>query len=416
MGLLTRGNRRSLGGLGPARSRHNWARSAVSVAEGTVLVGGPEGRVTAVGSDIEAEPRWTAAPSPGYVVSLAAAGDRVAVGTRGADAAVSLVSSATGEQRWTHPAADEVGPGAGDSLLAQPHVVDVAIATGAAADDAVVVAAVRRYERDGGDRSWSGVVCGFDPDGAVRWRHRADASPVAVDTDAGRVVVAYNRRPGDGDGLVVRDAATGDRLLSWDPDAPGDRRVGDAAFVDGSIAVASHADKRGYLLDPAGTERWRVDLGPEQSIGSETVYTYPTHVCAADGAVAFVTGNTFANSTRDPDARHPGEHTVTAVEGGAVAWTHGIGGFARGVSTAGALIAVPSAQHFRRRDADTHAVHLLDAGEGHLASAPVAGIASAAAVGDGRLAAVEEPVEYHDEGVVRGAHRLHAWSVGAAER
>jgi len=410
--VLADAARRSLGGLDPARSRHNRARSAVTVAGGVVYTGGPDCRVTAFDPAGDPDVRWTAAPAPGYVVSLAATDDGVAVGSRGADAAVSVVSPGTGARRWTHAAAREVGAAPADSLLAQPYVVDVGVADGTARDGAVTVAAVRRYERAGGDRSWSSAVLGFDPDGGVRWRHRAAASPVALDTDTGRVAVAYNRRPGDGGGLVVLDAATGERLLSWTPDAPGDRRVGDVAFADGGIAVASHADKCGYLLGADGAERWRVGLGTPRSVGSETVYAYPTHVCVADGVAVFVTGNTFARGTRDPDARHPGEHTVTAVDGGDVAWTHQIGGFARDVSTSGSRVAVPSAQHFRRRDADTHAVHLLDAHGGHLAQRSVPGIVSGAAVGDGTLAGVEEPVAYHDEGVTRGAHRLHTWAAG----
>lgn len=416
--MLAAGARRPLGGLDPARSRHNWARSAVTVAGGSVVVGGPDGRVAAFGPGHGSEtgPRWTSAQSRGYAVSLAVTNGRVAVGSRGVAAAVSSLSSETGARQWTHTAAGEVGAAAEDSLLAQPYVVDVGVASGVAAGDDVTVAAIRRYERADGDRSWSSVVLGFDPDGSVRWRHHAAASPVALDVDAGRIAVAYNRRPGDGDGLVVLDAATGDRRLSWDPDGSGDRRVGDVAFADEGIAVASHADERGYLLDPDGTERWRVDLGTPQSVGSETVYAYPNHVAATDGVTVFVTGNTFAAATRDPDARHPGEHTVTAVAGGSVAWSHEIGGFARDVSASGSRIAVPSAQHFRRRDADTHAVHVFDACNGHLAERSVPGIASSVAIGDDTLAAVEEPVEYHDEGVTRGGHRLHTWAIEGADR
>ena len=404
------GSHRPLAGLDPARSRHNWARTAVSITDGTVLVGGPNGRVTAFEPGIGREARWSAKSGSGYVVSLAADGTRVAVGSRGADAAVSVRSLGSGEGRWRHAAAEEVGTAADDSLFAQPHVVDVGVVPEAAAGDDVTIAAIRRYERTGSDRSWSSVVLGFAPAGDILWRHRVRASPVALDTHAGRVAVAYNRRPAGGDGLVVLDAATGDELVSWDPDALGERRVGDAAFAGGgAIAVASHADKRGYLLDTDGTERCRVDLGTPQVIDGETVYTYPTHVCVAGDTPVFVTGNTFAESTRDPDARHPGEHTVTAVAGGEVAWAHGIGGFARDVSVSGTQVAVPSAQHFRRRDADTHAVHRFDARGGHLGDQSVPGIAAAAAIADGTLAVVEEPVEYHDEGVERGAHRLHTW-------
>jgi len=414
--MLAAGARRPLGDLGPARSRHNWARSTVIVADGSVLVGGPDGRVAAFASGAESEPRWTSERSQGYVVSLSAGEGRVAVGSRGADAGVSLLRSTTGAQRWSQAATRHVGTAADDSLLAQPYVIDVGVAGGAVTGDDVIVAAIRRHERSGGDRSWSSAVLGFDPGGGVRWRHAADASPAALDIDAGRVAVAYNRRPGDGDGLVVLDAATGDGLFSWDPDGSGDRRVGDVAFTEQGIAVASHADKRGYLLTIDGTEQWRVGLGTPRSVGSETVYTYPNHVSAADGRAVFVTGNTFAASTRDPDARHPAEHTVTAVAGGSVAWDHAIGGFARDVSSSGSKIAVPSAQHFRRRDADTHAVHVFDARDGHLAERSIAGIASSAAIGDRTLAAVEEPVAYHDEKLTRGDHRLHTWPIEAPER
>ncbi len=75
--LLAEATRRSLGGLDPVRSRHDWARSAVTVAAGTVLVGGPKSRVTALGSDSAAVGRWAADSGPGCVVSPAAAGDRV---------------------------------------------------------------------------------------------------------------------------------------------------------------------------------------------------------------------------------------------------------------------------------------------------------------------------------------------------
>jgi outer membrane protein assembly factor BamB len=183
------------------------------------------------------------------------------------------------------------------------------------------------------------------------------------------------------------------------------------AFAADGIAVASHGDKAGYLLDDTGTERWRVDVAGERTVGAETVYAYPTHVRVVDGTAVFVTGNTFAESTRDPDARHPREHTVVAVDGGEVIWTHDVGGFARGVAADGPLVAVPSAQHFRDRTVEAHAVHLFDARRGHLDSRSIPGIAAAAALGDGTLAVVEEPVAYHDEGVTRGAHRLHTWRV-----
>ena len=273
-GVRGEGIRRPLDGIDPARSRHNWTRTAAAIDGGTILVGGPDGRVTAFDSDPDSalEDRWTAGVGSGYAVSLAATDRWVVVGTRGPEAGIAVRSLPTGETRWTHPATDEVDTAAGDSLFEQPHVVDVAVAGGA---DDTVVAAIGRYERAGGEALRSSTVLGFAPDGTVRWRRAAAASPAAVDIHDGRVVVAYNRRS-TGDGLVVLDAATGDELVSWDPDSPGDRRVGDAAFVGGAIAVASHADKRGYLLDPDGTEQWRVDLGVPQSVVRPSTRTRPT--------------------------------------------------------------------------------------------------------------------------------------------
>ncbi|WP_435066671.1 PQQ-binding-like beta-propeller repeat protein [Haloplanus sp. C73] len=406
--MVTGDWRRSLGDLDPARSRHNWARSAAAVADGTVFAGGADGRVAAYRPDETPAKRWTASPGGAdrYVVSLSVQGDTLVVGERGPDGYVSALSTATGDRRWRYATAEDVGRATGESLLSQPYVVDVAVA-----GDTTVVAA-RRYERDGEGRSWSSVVLGVDADGDVRWRYRARASPIALDTHAGHVAVAYNRCTDHHvHGLVVLDVDTGALVMNWDPGTAGDRRVGDVAFADGDIAVASHGDKHGYLLDEDGGERWRVDLASERTVGDETVYAYPNHVCTADGTAVFVTGNTFAESTRDPDARHPREHTALAVNDGEVAWTHDVGGFARGLASDGSLVAVPSAQNFRERTADTHAVHLLDARDDHLDTESVAGIASAAALDGDTLAVVEEPVEYHDEGVTHGAYRLHAWQV-----
>ena len=339
-------------------------------------------------------------------MSLAAGEDTLVAGRRGPEGSVSAFSSTTGDRQWHYAAAEDVGRATDESLLSQPYVVDVAVA------DGTTVAAVRRSDRDGSDRDWSSVVLGIDPDGHVRWRYHARGSPIALDVDAGRVAVAYNRcTEHHVHGLVVLDLDSGDPVMFWDPGTEGDRRVGDVAFVDGDLAVASHGDNHGYLLDDTGREQWRVDLASERTISGETVYAYPTHVVDADGVAVFVTGNTFAASTRDPAARHPREHTVLAVQDGEVAWTHEIGGFARGVSASGSLVAVPSAQHFRERTADTHAVGLFDARRGHRGSRSIPGIASAVALAEDTLAVVEEPVEYHDEGVTHGAHRLHTWQV-----
>ncbi|WP_424009117.1 PQQ-binding-like beta-propeller repeat protein [Haloferax denitrificans] len=400
--------RRDLGEVEPASSRQNWTRSAVAATEDAVFVGTAAGRVIALETATDATPdggeRWeTRGDNP--VVSMAASEDALVVGERGGDGLVRVLDTETGDVRWTYATADDVGTATRDSLFFRPYVVDLAV-TG----DRVVVAA-RRYERDGEERRWRSVVLGFDRGGRLAWRRRVHASPIAVDADGDRVAVAYNRCPNpEQDGLVLLDAHTGARVASWDPETGGDRRVGDVAFAgDGdALAVASHGDKRGYLIDFEGSERWRLDLATERRVDGETVYAYPTHVCVADGAAVFVTGNTFAESTRDPDARHPDEHTAVGVDldGGERLWTRDTGGFARSAVAAGSRVFVPSAQHFREREAERHGVHTFDATAGHLRTDDLPGIPTAVAAGGGVLAVVEEPVEYHDEGVTRGAYRL----------
>lgn len=406
--------RYSLGDLDPARSRHNWTRSATFVAGDVVFAGRLGGSMTAYRPDSSPPEAWTSSsnrdtddPSGArdrYVVSLAHHEDLLVAGERGPEGYVTAISAATGETRWQYATVDDVGPATQDSLLFQPYVVDVSVS------DGTTVAASRRYERDGQRRDWSSVVVGFDSNGDVRWRYGARASPIALDVADGRVAVAYNRCP-EGHGLVVLDGDSGTPILRWDPDTDGDRRVGDVGFVADGVAVASHGDKRGYLLDADGCEVWHVDLASERRVGDETVYAYPNQVCASDGVAVFVTGNTYAESTREPDARHPRQHTAIAVDEGEIAWTHEVGGFARDVSANGSLVAVPSAQNFRERTSDTHAVHLFDARGGHRGSRSIPGIASASALGTDTLAVVEEPVEYHDENVVHGSYRLHTWKI-----
>ncbi|RYJ14160.1 transcriptional regulator [Halogeometricum borinquense] len=393
-------NRTELGDLEAAASRHNWARSAVAAAAGRVFVGTNDGQVSAFDSALDSE-LWSADGATS-VVSMAATDDFLVVGERGEDSSLRVLDPETGERRWEYATTDDIGTATKESLFFYPYIVDVAVT------DDRVIAAARRYERDGDERVWSSVVLGFDRDGAVQWRYRVGASPIALTVENGRVAVAYNRCPKpDQDGLVVLDSETGDTLTTWDPDTDEDRRVGDVAFADGDIAVCCHGDKRGYLLDSDGHEQWGFDLATKQDIDGETVYAYPNHVCVADGVAVFVTGNTFAESTRDPDARHPDEHTAFAVENGEQLWTHSNGGFARAARSSDGRAIIPSAQNFRRRSAETHGVHTFDAEEGHVETDSIAGIPTAVAVGDDVLAVVEEPVEYHDEGVTHGAYRLH---------
>ncbi|MFC4246401.1 PQQ-binding-like beta-propeller repeat protein [Natribaculum luteum] len=405
----------SLGDLGSAASRHNWRRSAVAVRDETVFAGLADGRVIAYDLENEAEERWSVdGDEERYVVSMDATDNLLVVGERGPEGRIRVFSSETGDLLWEYVTAEDVGPPARETFFAQPFVVDVRIA------GETIVAAARRYERDGDVQYWSSVVYGFDLEGGLRWAYDDQASPIAVAVDDDRVAVAYNRCPDNHDhdhGLVVLDLETGDELANWDPGTPGERRVGDVAFTDEGIVVASHGDKHGYLLDDNCGEVWRVDLASERDLEGETLYAYPNHVAVANGTAVFVTGNTFAEGTRDPDGRHPNEHTAFAVDlEGEVAWSHDVRGFARCISASDGLVAIPSAQNFRERDAETHAVHVLEAATGPLETHPIEGISSAGDLSEGRLAVIEEPVEYHDEGVTRGEYRLHTWRLDGSSR
>jgi outer membrane protein assembly factor BamB len=414
-----------LGDLDPARSRHAGRRSAVALvpradadADGPFAVAGlADGSLVAVAPD--GTERWRHAPeTAGSVVTLVPFADGVLVGERGAAGAIRHHDAATGECRWRLESAADVGDPQRDSRFYLPFVASAATTTVDGEPRAVV--ATRRYERtdEPSPRHFESVVYAFDPDGTVAWRVAADASPIAVDAADGRVAVAYNRCPdpdAHDDGLVVLDAADGTTRWRWDPgtamaDPPGQRRVGDVALTPDGPVVASHADYRGYALDRSGDVRWQLDLARpvERSVdgGVDTVYAYPNHVHATDEGTLFVTGNTYPEAGRETAARHPREHTAVGVRGGSERWAAPVGGFATGLGAAGSRVVVPSAQHFRDRDAATHAVRTFGLADGPAAVAETDGIVACAASADGRIAAVEESVVYHDEGVEHGAYRL----------
>ncbi|ELZ23790.1 pyrrolo-quinoline quinone [Haloterrigena salina JCM 13891] len=417
----------SLGEIETARSRHMWTRSAVHVAEGgdLVVTGEWDGTVTAREVDSASlETHWTA-DHPDHAVGIATlssdgtesdgeTAETVIVAGRGETGTIAAYDAATGERRWRYETVDDLGEAVKDTVFYLPYVVALESSTDADGNERLYAAA-RRYERDGDRRQWHSTVYAFDPDGTVRWTYETDASPITIDLDADgeRLAVGYNRCMGDHDnGLVVLETESGDLAWTWDPGTEGDRRVGDVAFDGDSIAVSSHGDKRGYLLGPGGAERWRVDLAVETEIDGETLYAYPNHAYAADGRVTFVTGNTYAVESRETESRHPNEHRIATFDAdGELAWDDQVRGFVHGLTADGETIVAPCAQNFRVRDPEIHAVRRFDLESGPRRVDRLAGIATAAAVDDGTLAAIEEPVAYHDEGETRGEYALHVASV-----
>nr|WP_233204215.1 PQQ-binding-like beta-propeller repeat protein [Halegenticoccus soli] len=403
-----------LGEIDSARSRHMWTRSSVHVADDLVAAGEWDGTVAAFDRDT-LEPRWRA-EHPDHAVGLDAFGETVVVAGRGTAGTIAAYDRETGERRWSYETSEDIGEPTKDSVFSLPYVVALEAAsrteTRGGGDD-TLYATARRYEREGGARRWRSAVLAFDADGGVRWRYETDASPIALALDGGgdRLAVGYNRCGGEhDDGLVVLDAESGEPVWRWDPGTAGDRRVGDVSFDGDRVAVASHGDKRGYLLGPGGEERWRVELAVEAEIGDETLYAYPNHVHAGNDRVAFVTGNTYAKESRETDNRHPNEHRIAAFDAdGEPAWDASVRGFVHGLAADGGAIVAPCAQNFRVRDPETHAVRRFDLATGESGGERVDGIATAAAVDGDTIAVVEEPIAYHDG----GAHGEYALRVGS---
>ncbi len=393
-----------LGEVEPARSRHAGRRSAVALAEELVIVGTADGDIRAFEAATLDE-RWCVPgdDDDGAVVTMVTQGDgNVVVGERGQSGTVRCHDRETGLLRWREETADDVGTPQKDTRFFLPFVVDIV------SDGERTYAAARRYERDSGERSFTSVVYAVEADGTVAWQYQTDASPIALDRRDDRLAVAYNRCPGTHrDGLVILDAASGEQQTCWDPDEGGERRVGDVSLVADGAVIASHADYRGYRLDPDGAMRWRVDLGRPTDVGDETLYTYPNHVHASEDGVVFVTGNTYATEGRETEGLHPREHTATGLmPAGEPAWTEDVGGFASELAADGAHVAIPGAQHFRTRDAEAHGLRVFDVADGPVTDRRTDGVVTAVAIADDTVAAVEEPVVYHDEGTTRGDYRL----------
>jgi len=394
-----------LGAVDPAGSRHGGRRSALALTDDLVVVGGPDGTVRAL-ARAGLDERWSQPGNGGSVVSATAVPGGVAVGERSAAGSV-RVYDADGRPRWRYDTADDLGEPAKETRFLLPFVVD------AVSDSERLYVAARRYERhgdrpEGERRQFTSVVYAFEGS-EERWRFVADASPIALDACGDRVAVAYNRCPGSHQqGLVVLDAATGGVRRAWDPPGGGQRRVGDVALLEEGLVLTSHADYRGYALDSAGDVRWRRDLARPETIDGETVYAYPNHVHASERGVVFVTGNTYPEEGREAESLHPAEHTAVGYsrEGGR-RWAVSVGGFASALASYAGTIAVPCAQNFRRRDRATHACRLLAVESGAVDAFGTDGVVTAAAIDGHGVAAIEEPVVYHDDGEVLGAFRLH---------
>lgn len=388
-----------LGDVGPAGSRQLGRRSSVCFAGERVVVGCADGSVRAF--DPSLDDAWSDDGVDGSVVALTDFAGDVLAGERGANGALRYYGE-DGTLRWQYRTATDVGTPQQDTRFFLPFVADIVT------DDDRAYVASRRYERgEDGERTFESVVYAFDDTGAVQWRYRSDASPISLAVHDDHVAIAYNRCPGTyRDGLVVLDAETGDAVRRWDPPGDGQRRVGDVAFLDDRLAVASHADYRGYVLDEDGVQ-WTVDLARPVDRGNERVYAYPNHVHATPRGVAFVTGNTFPEDGRETEARHPNEHTAVGFGAGGIRrWRSSVGGFAHTVSVNEDRVVVPVAQHFRDRVPERHGFDVYDVRSGPAESEGTPGVVTAVALDAGRVAAVEEPVAYHDGDVEHGAYRL----------
>jgi outer membrane protein assembly factor BamB len=392
----------NLGEVAPAGSRHAGRRSAIVLTETMVVAGTATGDVFAFDRATLHE-RWQAETTNGQsaVVSAEPFDRGVAVGERSPVGEIRIHDIHTGEIHWRYATADDIGDPQKDSRFFLPFVV--AIET----DDDRLYAAARRYERHSDGRSFTSVVYAFEADGEVVWSYETDASPISLDVRDRRVAVAYNRCPGSHQhGLVVLDTETGTELCNWDPGTDGQRRVGDVSLTENEIAVASHGDYRGYRLGANGAEQWCTDLATPTTIEGETLYAYPNHVHATADATVFVTGNTYSTEGRETDSLHPDEHTIFGYRDGERTWTDSVAGFAGEISTDANSVAVPGAQHFRKRDSAVHGLRVFDVQDGRRRAVETDGIVTATALDGETFAAVEEPVMYHDDGTNHGAYRL----------
>lgn len=383
-----------LGEIDPCGSRQAGRRSGIAISDAGPVVGRADGGVQAF--DDQGTERWRV-DGEGSAITLVPFGDGVVVGERSARGAVRYLVEGT--ERWRLNAADAIGEPTEETRFFLPMIADAAVG------EKTVYAAARRYERAGGERRFESSVYAFAPDGSVRWRYDADASPVSLSVSDSGVTVAYNRCPGRHDEGLVALGDDGSERWTWDPGGGADRRVGDVAALEEGVVATSHADYRGYRIED-GTAVWRVDLGRPQEGGDE-VYTYPNHAYTGGSGVVFLTGNSFPATGRETEERHPNEQSAFGYTlGGTRRWRADVGGFCHEIAGDGAELLAPVAQHFRDRDPSVHGWRAFDAVEGPIGDGTTPGVLTAAALEGGRAAAIEEPVAYHDDGTVRGAYAL----------
>ncbi|MBC9988368.1 MULTISPECIES: outer membrane protein assembly factor BamB family protein [Haloferax] len=233
---------------------------------GTVVIGGYDGALHAVGSDGGSE--WTA-DLGGRLGTPTAYGDRLYV--ESGSGRLHAVGS-DGSRLWT---ADRPGPA--ERLLGPDEPVETTMPV---ADDRGVYAAFTPFDRG----REAVVVLGYDHGGGRRWRTVLD----------GR----YGRSP---NGLAVTDdalyATVGGTVYALDPDT-GEQRW---QFVTGSAAAGPPTvdDERVYvgaknlyaLSRSEGVERWRVvNEAPPSYDRDPTALPYLARPPVADGRVYIRTG------------------------------------------------------------------------------------------------------------------------------
>jgi len=318
-------------GEGTTRRYHN--QSAMVLTEEAVITGTPNGTVQV--ASLTGETRWSTQQTTSAVSSLASTAERVIVGHRGPEGRVSAFERDSGRVQWEYITAEDVGSPKCTAHHAQPTVVDTL------GTPELSYIAARRVEQDEAGRQTvsSSVVYAFTADGSLQWAYDTEWPVSGISQNDGQLVVSYRNCPTKDGSVLLLDAETGVRQGQWSP-TPEGGAVGDITTSEEVIAVASHADQYGYLLDHTGAMRWSVNIGGEYTLGPEKVYTHPEYVVIADELVLFVTGQTQREA--HAPGRHPAAQTVIAVSlaDGTFAWKYQLHGQPLDVSHCHSQIAI----------------------------------------------------------------------------